>query len=54
MEISSILGTVRLSICVGCAGGKIWHEAIEFVGHRIDRWLWNYDWAWANDRRYRH
>lgn len=47
----SIISAIRLSIRVGCAGGIIWHEVIEFFNRRIDRALFDQHWAWANGRR---
>ena len=41
------------TIGLGTLCGRLWHRVIEFVNKRIDRMLFDQDWAWANNRRYR-
>ena len=49
----SITGDILLdTIQVGVELGKAWHRGIEYANRKVDGWLWNCDWAWANDSRY--
>ena len=41
------------TIGLGTLGGRLWHQIIESVNKRIDHALFDQDWAWVNDRRYR-
>ena len=44
-----VVDAIRLGVRVG----RLYHFLIETTNCRIDRWLWDCDWAWANDHRYR-
>ena len=51
-DLDSIIGLIRVATRIGIRAGTLWHHAIEAANRRIDRWLWDEDWAWANNRRY--
>lgn len=40
------------AVKIGVGIGRLWNFIIEVVDYRIDRALWDADWAWSNDRRY--
>ncbi len=51
-DISPVLGFVVEVAKAGVLLGRVWNWAIESVNARIDQWLWEEDWAWANNARH--
>ena len=44
--------TLLDAVQIGIELGRMWHRGIEADNHKVDGWLWDKDWACANDSRH--
>lgn len=51
-DLISVVGFCIEAAKLSVAGGRLWHWVTECVNARVDQWLWDEPWAWANDSRY--